>query len=144
MDIDRLYLKNSLDKLIHTPNTHYLCENIKKGLSNENSMATDDGYYIEIVNKIDAFFKVESKYVIERTTDMFNEMFYYRFKEITNFLDPFYKIEDSDYITKQILLPIKNLMSSLSVSDSDDREQERAKALINEKILKDILDILNK
>lgn len=143
IDIERLYLKNSLDKLIHTPNTHYLCENIKKGLSKER-MATDDGYYIEIVNKIDSFFKVESKYVIERTTDMFNEMFYYRFKEITNFLDPYYNIEDSDYTTKQILLPLNNLMSSLSVSDCDDREQERSKALINEKILKDILNILNK
>jgi hypothetical protein len=107
-------------------------------------MATDDGYYKEIVNKIDSFFKVESKYVIERTTDMFNEMFYYRFKEITNFLDPYYNIEDSDYITKQILLPLNNLMSSLSVSDCDDREQERNKALINEKILKEILNILDK
>ena len=144
IDIERLYLKNTKDKLIHTPNTHYLCENIKKGLSKEQNMATDDGYYKEIVNKIDAFFKVESKYVIERTTDMFNEMFYYRFKEITNFLDPYYNIEDSDYITKQILLPLNNLMSSLSVSDCDDREQERSKALINEKILKDILNILDK
>ena len=35
-------------------------------------------------------------------------------------------------------------MNSLTVSDSDDREQERSKALINEKNLKDILDILNK
>ena len=104
----------------------------------------NDMNYKEIVNKIDAFFKVESKYVIERTTDMFNEMFYYRFKEITNFLDPYYNIEDSDYITKQILLPLNNLMSSLSVSDCDDREQERSKALINEKILKDILNILDK
>lgn len=107
-------------------------------------MATDDGYYKEIINKIDAFFKVESKYVIERTTDMFNEIFYYRFKEITNFIDPYYNIENSDTITKQILLPLNNLMSSLSVDDCDDREQERCKALINEKILKDILDILNK
>lgn len=35
-------------------------------------------------------------------------------------------------------------MSSLSVSDCDDREQERNKALINEKILKEILNILDK
>ena len=143
-DIERLHLKNSTNQLINTPNIHYFAENIKKGLTDGKSMAKDEGCYIAIINELNAFFKVESKYVIERTTDMFNEMFYYRFKEITNFLDPYYNIEDSDYITKQILLPLNNLMSSLSVSDCDDREQERSKALINEKILKDILNILDK
>ena len=50
-------------------------------------------------------------------------------KKLLIFLTHIYNIEDSDYITKQILLPLNNLMSSLSVSDCDDREQERNKAL---------------
>ena len=136
-DIKKLYMKNSIYDLISTPNTHYFNENILRAIRKFDTFAEDDGYY-KIANcKVEAFVKVQSKYIIERTDDIFNFNYYYMIEQmIDNFND--YDMLEFDSIENDILNPLEKICS-IQVGDNVERERLREKALNDQNILSTII-----
>lgn len=135
-------MKNSIKKLISTPNTHYFSENILRAIERNNTLAEDDGYY-KIANcKVEAFVKVESKYIIERTDEIFNLYYYYLINQmIDNFND--YDSMELNSIENDILEPLEKIQY-IQVEDDVERESKRMNTLNDKKILGDIISASNK
>lgn len=136
-EIKKLYMKNSIYNLISTPNSHYFSENILRAIGRFDTLAEDDGYY-KIANcKVEAFVKVQSKYIIERTDEIFNFNYYHMIKQmIDNFND--YDMLEFDSIENEILNPLEKI-NSIQVVDDMERETLREKALNDKNILSDII-----
>lgn len=132
-DIKKLHIKNSILELISTPNSHYLSENILRAIKRNDTLAEDDGYY-KIANcEVEAFVKVQSKYIIERTDDIFNLYYYHMIKRmIDNFND--YEPEDFSEIEHEFLEPLEKIQY-IQVENDEKIDEEREKALHDKKIL---------
>lgn len=141
-DIDKLHMKNAYYKLISSSNSHYLSENILRAIKNNKTLAEDDAYYKIACCKVDAFIKVASKYVIERTDEIFN-LFYYLVidKMIDNFND--YDENEFNHIENEILNPLEQL-KEIYVENDSLREELRSKALNDKEILNNIVELSKK
>jgi len=140
-EIEKLYMKNSIESLISTPNNHYYSENILRAIKRNDTLLTDDAYY-KIANcKVEAFIKVQSKYVIERADEIFNLHYYYIIKKmIENFDD--YDLNEINGISNYFLEPLERL-NFIKVENDYEIERMREKALNDKEILDKIISFGN-